>query len=182
MADYSAVDALMPAKVADGLDSANWKEAMNRLVEIWLDDYGRNAAEVVEVSSATFSYLFDVQAERLISAWGISRGKSDEERDKARMKGHPLSAGSLYHRGHAIPHSLGGSMDINLVPQRGFVNVGAFRRLEKEAVATPGALYFTYWHYPRGITPKGFPSQLPLKVDQGLLIPGQPPKITQHGN
>jgi len=78
----------------------------------------------------------------------------------------------LYHRGHAIPHTLGGATDINLVPQLGAVNVGAFRALERAAVATPGALYFTYWSY-RGSrlrTARGHdePGQVPTAVEQGL--------------
>ena len=92
------------------------------------------------------------------------------------MSGHPLSAGHRYHRGHAIPHSLGGPTDINLVPQLGRINVGAFRHLEKLAVATPGALYFTYWRYGRSNT------QTPRGVDQGLLCPGAVPKIETHLN
>jgi hypothetical protein len=99
------------------------------------------------------------------------------------MAGHPLSTGPLYHRGHAIPHTLGGPTDINLVPQLGRINIGPFRPLEKKAVATPGSLYFTYWTYVG--TPRardGRAGQTPTGVDQGLLIAGQPPQITRHGN
>ncbi|MBV9929767.1 MAG: hypothetical protein JO013_02340 [Alphaproteobacteria bacterium] len=182
MTDYRAVGTLMPAAGADGLDPAVWRPVVSCLAGIWLDDYGRRGADAVEVSSAHFSYLFDLEAERLISAWGISRGRQGGERDKARMKGHPLGAGPLYHRGHAIPHTLGGAMDINLVPQRGSVNTGPFRHLEKEAVATPGALYFTYWQYaPERVTARRA-SQVPAFVDQGLLIPGETPKIRRHAN
>ncbi|MFL5579668.1 MAG: DNA/RNA non-specific endonuclease [Gemmatimonadaceae bacterium] len=150
------------------------------LIDTWLEDYARGAASdgVVETKSSGFSYLFDVGHERLIAAWGISRGRHDGARDKSRMAGHPLSAGQHYHRGHAIPHTLGGPTDINLVPQLGAVNVGPFRALEREAVATPGALYFTYWVYgrrdPRDQTPTG--------VEQGLLVPGTEPKIHRFTN
>ena len=148
------------------------------LVDVWLDDYQRTtrSSEIVETQSAGFSYLFDIEHERLIAAWGISQGRHGEPRDKARMAGHPLGNGPLYHRGHAIPHTLGGPTDINLVPQRGSVNVGAFRQLERQAVNTPGALYFTYWTYPRS------DSQTPNGVEQGLLAPGAPPSIRRHGN
>jgi hypothetical protein len=148
------------------------------LVGVWLDDYGRTtrSSEIVETRSGEFSYLFDIEHERLIAAWGISQGRNGEARDKARMAGHPLSNGPHYHRGHAIPHSLGGPTDINLVPQLGSVNVGPFRALEREAVKTPGALYFTYWLYPRSN------SQTPIAVEQGLLSPGAPPTIRRHAN
>jgi hypothetical protein len=124
-----------------------------------------------------------VSAERLIAAWGISRGRHAGARDASRMAGHPLSAGPLYHRGHAIPHTLGGPTDINLVPQLGRINIGPFRPLEKMAVATPGSFYFTYWTY-LGSPPTrtSSPGQTPTGVDQGLLIPGQWPLITHHGN
>ena len=48
-----------------------------RLVDIWLNDYGRVTGdyEVVETKNEGFSYLFDISAERLIAAWGLSRGK-----------------------------------------------------------------------------------------------------------
>jgi hypothetical protein len=99
------------------------------------------------------------------------------------MAGYPLSAGSLYHRGHAIPHRLGGPTDINLVPQLGKINIGPFRPLEKKAVATPGSFYFTYWTYLGSARARdGRLGQTPTGVDQGLLIPGQNPLISRHGN
>jgi hypothetical protein len=100
------------------------------------------------------------------------------------MAGHPNSAGPLYHRGHAIDHTLlGGPTDINLVPQLGRINVGPFRPLEKKAVAAPGSFYFTYWTYFASAPARGGSSgQTPTGVDQGLLIVGQSPLIRHHGN
>jgi hypothetical protein len=157
------------------------KHVVPYLIQTWLDDYCRttDSDDIVETKSDGFSYLFDVQHGRLIAAWGMSHGKHEGARDKSRMAGHPLSAGEHYHRGHAIPHTLGGPTDINLVPQRGSVNVGPFRRLEKEAVATEGALYFTYWVYGRACDPH---DQTPTAVEQGLLVPGQAPKVERFAN
>lgn len=148
------------------------------LIKVWLDDYGRIgiAFDIVETEVDGFNYLFDIAAERLLAAFGVSRGRHGEPRDRSRMAGHPLSAGPLYHRGHAIPHTLGGPTDINLVPQLGAINVGPFRELEKRAVATPGSLYFTYWIYRKSR------DQTPIAVDQGLLIPGRPPEIHHYRN
>ena len=150
------------------------------LIFSWLDDYyklvGNSHTQVVETSNTGFSYLFDISQERLIAAWGSSKGKNNDHRDKSRMRGHPLSAGKKYHRGHAIPHTLGGGTDINLVAQKGSVNIGAFRVLENRAVNTPGALYFTYWEYQNANT------QTPTRVQQGLLCPGQIPDIRWHQN
>ena len=124
----------------------------------------------------TFSYLFDIAPQRLIAAWGVSHGKFAGPRDDARMAGHPRGGGPLYHRGHAIAHTLGGQTDINLVPQLGSVNIGPFRVLEKRAVATPGALYFSYWMY-------GKPQdQKPTGVQQGLLAPGDAPDVRTFPN
>lgn len=148
------------------------------LIDCWLGEYARRAAidAVVETRVAGFFYLFDIAAQRLIAAWGLSRGANHSARDKGRMSGHPLGARPHYHRGHAIPHSLGGPTDINLVPQLGSLNVGAFRRLERAAVNTPGALYFSYWIY------RGPDTQTPCFVQQGLLVPNGPLYIKTHAN
>jgi len=161
-----------------------WDEVAAYLVDLWAEDYLATAGEsdLVQTSTAGFSYLFDVKAERLLAAWGVSRGRSGATRDAARMAGHPKPGGHAYHRGHAIPHRLGGGTDINLVPQLGTVNVGPFRRLEREALATPGSFYFTYWTYLGAPPVKGGPGQIPTRVDQGLLIFGRPPQIRHHLN
>lgn len=166
-------------KVKDGTAPNAWKDAADHLIDACLADY-RSApgkkAEIVETSSSSFSYLFDINAERLIAAYGVSGGKHTGKRDSTRMRGSPLGGPKGYHRGHAIPHTLGGPLDINLVPQKGEVNIGKFRTLEIQAVDTPGAFYFTYWRYP----PTN--SQRPVGVFQGLLVPGRPAQITEHLN
>ena len=173
-ADLQQLVLAMPA------GSAEWQKPTELLLNLWLDDYWLFSPnpEVVETRAQRFSYLFDVNAARLIAAWGVSTGRSDEERDTGRQRDHPMSAGALYHRGHAIPHRFGGGMDINIVPQLGSVNIGSFRPLENKAVATPGSLYFTHWTY-RGAIGRG---QTPTGVNQGLLVAGQPPLIRHHGN
>jgi len=166
-------------KVKDGMAPDAWKAAADLLIDAFLSDYqparGKKP-EIVETSSSNFSYLFDIATERLIAAYGVSRGKHTGKRDSARMRGSPLGGPKGYHRGHAIPHTLGGPLDINLVPQKGTVNIGKFRVLEIQAVDTPGAFYFTYWKYPPN------DSQRPVGVYQGLLIPGRPAQISEHGN
>ena len=111
-------------------------ELPDKLVPVWCDEYypSNPSAEVVQVnlddSGSTFSYLFDIQAERAIAAFGVPT-YAKHRRDASRMAGHPLSAGSKFHRGHLIAHSIGGGTDINLAPQLGSVNIGQFRILEK---------------------------------------------------
>jgi hypothetical protein len=175
--DYARLGRL--TRHGDLSDGRPYERAVDALVALWLDDYtGRTPSRsIVETSCGGFAYLFDVGRGRLIAAWGVSRGRHAGARDRARMAGHPKGAGARYHRGHAIPHTLGGLTDINLVPQLGRINVGPFRELERLAVATPGALYFTYWKYGRSTA-----TQRPEGVDQGLLRPGRPAEIRRHPN
>lgn len=180
MASYPRLKDLMSAAQHDG----RWDEIAAYLVGVWIDDYmtTADATDIVETTDSSFSYLFDIEAERLLAAWGISRGRHGGARDAGRMAGHPKAGGIQYHRGHAIPHTLGGPTDINLVPQLGSVNIGPFRRLERQAVSTPGAFYFTYWTYLGSPPVNGFPGQIPTGVDQGLLILGRDPQISHHDN
>jgi hypothetical protein len=129
-----------------------WADVVDYLTRVWIEHYSKRRAsnEIVETTVSGFSYLFDISSERLLAAYGLSRGRHGEKRDASRMAGHPLGPKALYHRGHAIRHTLGGPTDINLVPQLGRINIGPFRELERAAVATPGSLYFTYWVYPSG--------------------------------
>jgi hypothetical protein len=178
MAFYPRLAALLLKIQPPSSETALEKEVIPYLVDVWLEEYGSvtDRSEVVETTVDSFSYLFDIPSGRLIAAWGISRGRQGADRDKARMAGHPLSAGPRYHRGHAIPHRLGGGTDINLVAQLGRINIGPFRTLERQAIATPGALYFTYWMYGRSS------GQTPTGVQQGLLAVGRAPLVRTFRN
>lgn len=178
MLTYPRLSGMVQRLTAETAATGFSRQIVPYLVDEWLSDYAGSTetSDIVETSVSGFSYLFDVANERLISAWGISRGRHGGPRDRSRQAGHPQSQGPLYHRGHAIPHTLGGGMDINLLSQRGSVNIGQFRVLERQAVATPGALYFTHWVYGRNS------SQRPQRVEQGLLCPGKSPDIRYHGN
>lgn len=164
--------------------AANWHDHLRKriipyCVDEWLNHYelAESGGQVVEVNVQGFSYLFDLGPDRLIAAWGISQGRFGGDRDKSRMQGHPLGASNLYHRGHAIPHRMGGGTDINLTAQLGSINIGPFRDLEKRAVATPGSLYFTYWLY--GADSR---RQTASRVQQGLLTCGARPDIRVFNN
>lgn len=178
MARYPILSSMVMGVTPGNAEHTYRERVVPYLTEVWLREYEARFpdANAVEVELDGFFYLFDLAHERLLAAWGVSRGRSGAQRPTSRMRGHPLSDGPLYHRGHAIAHSLGGGTDINLVPQLGRVNVGAFRVLERRAVAHPGALYFTYWSYPDGN------GQRPGRVDQGLLVPGRPAQVETHPN
>src|SRR5690606_31511175 len=68
------------------------------LIRQWLTEYDRNTPgnDVVSVANGNFNYLFDIENERLIAAWGVSRGKHSGKRDSSRQAGSPLSAGKVY--------------------------------------------------------------------------------------
>jgi len=142
-----------------------------QLVPLWCDDYYRTNpdAQLVEVdvsdSPACFSYLFDIDRQRNIVAWGIPTFAS-HRRDASRMAGHPLSAGSQYHRGHLMAHSIGGGTDINLVPQLGKLNIGQFRKIEKRvrqlAKENVRCLYFVRTTY-------NDDSQIPAMFEQCVI-------------
>lgn len=183
MPDYSQVNAAALALAANAPETAFTAAVVPPLVDAWLHEYNARSPsrDVIETAVGGFCFLFDLKHERLIAAWGVSHGRHGAPRDKARMAGHPLGAGAGYHRGHAIPHTLGGPTDINLVPQLGAINIGPFRALEREAVATPGVLYFTHWIYPPTGADRGG-TQQPVAVEQGLLRPGGAPDIRRHHN
>src|SRR4051812_981199 len=199
MRNYATITSILRGLKPPLTDTVVTSTLAPRLVETWLSDYGRVTSDydAVETKDEGFSYLFDIPAGRLIAAWGLSKGKDVSPRAiiATRMKGHPLTSsvgGKRYHRGHAIPHTMGGRTDINLVPQLGLINSGPFQELERLAVATPGSLYFTYWSYPPsartwvplsaadGPEPKLI--QRPSGVEQGCLIAGSIPKIVNFGN
>jgi hypothetical protein len=192
-------------------EADDWGAVVEELKNIWLDSYpaqvlgtwnretqqgARVASDIVRVNLNEFgnlkkdgiAYYFDAAAERLVGAWVVSQGRNPVSRKgepDARLKGHPLENSSLYDRGHTIAHTLGGGSDINIVSQHSGVNRSGgrnaptgFRTLERIAVDTPGSFYFVHWLY-RGATGG---QQVPTGVEQGLLMPRQPPVVYRFVN
>lgn len=183
MPHYERLTAMLRAMKPPLTETVVSNQLAPLLIDLWLADYCKVAPayDVVETKDQGCSYLFDVAAERLIAAWGLSSGKDTSPRTiiATRMKGHPLIntvGGKRYHRGHAIPHTMGGRTDINLVPQLGTINSGPFQEIERLAVSTPGSLYFSQWSYPDDR------SQRPSGVEQGCLVAGGSPKVARFQN
>jgi len=154
------------------------------LIPLWCDEYYSNnpKAEVVQVNlneaGASFSYLFDVDLQRAVVAFGVPIF-SQHLRDASRMAGHPLSGGGKFHRGHLMAHSIGGGTDINLVPQLGKLNIGQFRVMERVvrdlALQNLRSLYFVRSIY-------GDKSQTPSQFEQCVVLPSKAFTYALHKN
>lgn len=155
------------------------------LVPLWCDDYAATnpGARLVEVKAgepgdSSFSYLFDLVPQRNVVAWGVPSYVT-RKRDPNRMANHPLGGDNRYHRGHLMSHGTGGGTDINLVPQLGSLNIGAFRRLERLvrqlAQQHRICLYFVRTLY-------GDASQMPRQIEQCVIQPSKAVSYAIHSN
>jgi hypothetical protein len=154
------------------------------LIPLWCDAYYTDnpKAEVVQVdldeASSSFSYLFDIELERVLVAFGVPI-YSKHKRDASRMAGHPLANAGKFHRGHLMAHSIGGGTDINLVPQLGSLNIGAFRVLERlvrdMAKQSLRSFYFVRPLY-------GDRSQMPNRFEQCVILPSKALLYSLHNN
>jgi len=155
-----------------------------KLVPLWCDEYyfTNPRAELVQVdvteSATSFNYIFDIKLERTVVAFGIPIF-NQHKRDSGRMAGHPLSAGAEFHRGHLMAHSIGGGTDINLVPQLGKLNIGAFRVLERMvrdlAQENVRSLYFVRPIYANQ-------TQTPKSFEQCVILSSKAIHYSLHNN
>ncbi|HEX4322424.1 MAG TPA: DNA/RNA non-specific endonuclease [Acidobacteriaceae bacterium] len=156
----------------------------SRLVPLWCEEYVLTSpsADIVEVETGSpgsaFTYLFDIQLERAIAAFGIP-STAKHARDKSRLRGHPLAPNQGLNRGHLMAHSIGGELDINLAPQAGKLNQGAFKRLEAEVLKLAQdhqqSFYFVRLIYSN-------PSQLPALFEQCIIRPNGHINYALHQN
>ncbi|MCL4820263.1 MAG: DNA/RNA non-specific endonuclease [Vicinamibacteria bacterium] len=135
----------------------------------WFERYAQmtpHAANVLRTEVAGFEYLFDTPEElvragslaaadavqdRLVGVHGLSRVATDDRaKSKARLDGAERGPARFvdggrdaYDRGHAMAHSFGGGLDINLVPQLASVNRrGLWRQMERYAQQNAGSYVF----------------------------------------
>ena len=172
------------AIIGSGTGSDRVRRVAEALEPIWCDEYCdcNPQAELLAVSlsdcGTTFTYIFDLKLGRVVVSYGVPV-YSTHIRDAGRMAGHPLEKGKGLHRGHLMAHSMGGGMDINLVPQRGKLNVGAFRKLERLArelaLQNQRSLYFVRCLYFND-------SQTPWKFEQCIIAPPRIVDYALHSN
>jgi len=147
----------------------------------WLDDYLSHTPgdrDVVAIPLANgFEYLFDATVHpaddeadnRVLGGWGRSLALS-APRDRSRMAGYPSPQRdnpSAVDRGHLIAHSIGGGLDLNLIPQIAAVNrKGRWRKLEAYCAANPGTFLFVHAVYDDL-------SDHPAELEFGIVVGGQ---------
>jgi hypothetical protein len=177
---YPQLASLLRAAPGTPWESHLEKCVIPYLTSVWLRHYrmSLSGGDIVEVPLGQFSYLFDIGPDRLIAAWGISKGRFGGDRPDSRIKGYPVARRNLYDAGHAISHRLGGGTDINLAAQLASVNRKRFQELEQMAVKSPGSLYFTYWMYYR----TGDKIQLASRIQQGLISQNAAPQVRDFKN
>jgi len=133
----------------------NWDES----VSIWLDEYRAQfgPSPVLEVNLDIAVYVFDESLERVLVAYCISSSPLFA-RDKNRLRWFPdVNAGVkkalgknafVADRGHFLGHAAGGTLDINLFPQRRELNQARscegklFRKMERKAAANLGTFLY----------------------------------------
>lgn len=157
---------------------------MRTLSDAWLSAYGDmpgSSSNVLEFEDRGFRFLFDLTSvlddpdkadDRVVAAFGVTF-LQPHERDAGRIRGHPLSVvpdeiNARYDRGHFISHLAGGSLDVNLFPQKREVNRGwseegkLFRCMERHAAERPGTFCFARPLYDD-------PSCCPSLLEYGVL-------------
>jgi hypothetical protein len=155
-----AYDTLVATAFADRTRPATdrLRSLQHELSTLWLAQNSQmgGSTRVLLVPCEGMRYLFDEPRSRLVAAFGRSR-RVTHPRDAARMQG--LLGGGLeidgrrYDKGHALAHSMGGCLDLNLFPQHPGVNRGhksaypLFREMERYAAEHPGTYVFSRMVY-----------------------------------
>ena len=131
--------------------------------DVWINHYIRSSSHQTAIQQFAFhdaTYFYDLTEstgssvhDRLVAAHCFSKTvekKRDKSRARSSHKGamvNPMN-GVLYDKGHALAHSIGGGLDVNLFPQLAEINRGRsekgklFRAMEQFSSSNPGT--FTY--------------------------------------
>lgn len=156
------------------------------LVETWIDHYYDMVTHdpyILDVPDRGFNFLFDLTLakyakddparpdDRVVAAYGLSRAP-EGKRDASRIRGFgPIGRDTgATDKGHLMAHSMGGSLDINVFPQRPEVNRGRsadgkrYRAMERYAARNPGTFVFSRLIY-------GDETWTPHALEYGILLP-----------
>jgi hypothetical protein len=156
------------------------------LVDAWIAEYYEMISHdpyILDVPDRGFNFLFDLTLakhdkndpdrpdDRVVAAYGLSRAP-EAKRDASRIRGFGDIGGrkGAADKGHLMAHSMGGSLDINVFPQRPEVNRGRsaegkrYRAMERYAATHPGTCVFSRLIY-------GDDSWVPRALEYGILLP-----------
>ncbi len=156
------------------------------LIDAWIDHYYdmiTHEPYILDVPDRGFNFLFDLTLakydkndpsrpdDRVVAAYGLSRS-AEGKRDASRIRGFgPIGRDKgATDKGHLMAHSMGGSLDINVFPQRPEVNRGRtaegkrYRSMERYAAKHPGSFVFSRLIY-------GDETWVPQALEYGILLP-----------
>jgi hypothetical protein len=155
-------------QVVQNSPTAEYKELADYLQDVlskeWILQYKKmtKIQTYIDEINLDFTFLFDSQynsieddfvEDRVVVTYGFSK-KSEVKRDSSRMAGYLKGAAWDWSdkdtdKGHFIGHSLGGSLDQNLFPQKKDINRGhsergkVYRKMESYCADNEGTFCFS---------------------------------------
>ena len=124
-------------------------DLQEELIGLWCEEYRINCtADLCEIKfdgakGAYNSYIFDLKAERTVVAFGMPLYMW---RKRPSMGSYPEHPDKRYVKGHLFGDKIGGRMELNIVPQLGATNNGAFKSIEGRVYRlsrqSPSCFYF----------------------------------------
>jgi hypothetical protein len=179
--DYDRIAKLAPSPEMPSITAFLAEELPYDWRDAYLDHTAR-AAHILRVLDEGFTYLFDYYStlgetgtgmveDRLVCAFGTSR-QASTKRNTNRQRGWvgptEKTFGAHRDKGHYIPHSLGGGLEINLFVQSRELNRGwslpggVYRSMERYGLDHPGTFLFNRPLYADG-------TAVPAMLEFGLL-------------
>lgn len=159
---------------------------VEKLIELledeWIADYydmSSHSPTVLRFPYQGFIYLFDQASantsdvdDRLVAAYGrsIAKHKRNQNRQREFLGGGlDIPGKGIFDKGHVIACSIGGGLDVNLVPLNPKLNQGqsgpgkAYRRMESYAEKYPSTFVFSRLIYSDD-------SWVPSSIEYGMLM------------
>jgi hypothetical protein len=144
---FAAMGRAVPAELADS------DARLDTLCHAYMER--QPDANLFEITQSHVIFVWDMQAERVVLVFGLSAAPHGR-RDASRMRGFPDpnpstqrvgANGALADRGHFVAHTAGGSLDMNLFPQRRDLNRGwsregkQYRAMKQYLADHPGTFF-----------------------------------------